>query len=148
MTLEHLSYWQHGVAIYGRFSMPVRSSGLHVVTRIGFEEGWKAILGLKSLKMTPNVKITTILFETNRFRFQSGSRQNRPIKKERFQNQVWTFPFSLESKSDHDLTIFGQIIAVFIRKMNQFRFQLIQLNGSLPFSMWIRILTSGQLLKS
>ena len=148
MTLEHLSYGQHGVAIYGRFSMPVRSFGLHVVTRIGFEEGWKAILGMKSLKMTPNVKITTILFETNRFRFQSGSRQNRPIKKERFQNQVWTFPFSLESKSDHDLTIFGQIIAVFIRKMNQFRFQLIQLNGSLPFSMWIRILTSGQLLKS
>ena len=105
-------------------------------------------MGLKSLKMTPNVKITTILFETNRFRFQSGSRQNRPIKKERFQNQVWTFSFSLESKSDQHLTIFGQIMAVFIRKMNQFRFQLIQLNNSLPFLMWIRNLTSGQLLKS
>ena len=70
------------LGIFGRFSMPVRMPEFHVSLRIGFQEGWKAVLGLKSLKMTPNVKITTIFFETNRFRFQSGLPKNQPIRKQ------------------------------------------------------------------
>ena len=49
-------------------------------------------------------------------------------------NQVWTFAFSLESKSrpkfNQNLTIFGQIMTIFIRNMNQLRFW----KCSLPFS--------------
>lgn len=68
------------VGIFGRFSMTVGCLEFHIATKVGFQESWKAILGLESLKMTPNVKITTIFFETNRFRFQSGLNKNQPIR--------------------------------------------------------------------